>query len=247
MHLALPWWGLNPQHDLFLTSELLDVCFSFVPGREAVRRTSLTGDLCTPRLICCLTLTGLGGPVAQWDWWRDIHHVPFVDHFLSMQWGADNFVSKPPELKFVTEFAPVCTYGCVKIQDEWQQSDIKSRQSFRHIQYLNPCVLLKERHRQLLQTPIRFVLLAELWQIEFLQTLRSYYQTHNLTRCPSSALKSQAVKLCNLMVVQLQLDWQQFFSWCYSRQSALHMSIFFCSSYSISSEMGDNLPKSSFN
>lgn len=54
--------------------------------------------------------------------------------------------------------APVLTYLAVKTQ--W--SDTKSQQSFRHIQYLNCCVLLKQRDRQLLKTPIRFVLLAEL-------------------------------------------------------------------------------------
>lgn len=38
--------------------------------------------------------------------------------------------------KFVTEFdrAPIWTYLAVKMRDTWQQSDTKSRQSFRHIQ-----------------------------------------------------------------------------------------------------------------
>lgn len=71
----LPWWRLNLRHDLFLTFDLLDGCFSFVPVREADRRPSLTGDLYMPRLMCCLTLSGLGGlriwnvPAGQCQCW----------------------------------------------------------------------------------------------------------------------------------------------------------------------------------
>lgn len=51
MNPPLPRRGLNLRHDVFLTFDLLDVCFSFVPARGADRRTSLTGDSCTPDLI----------------------------------------------------------------------------------------------------------------------------------------------------------------------------------------------------
>ena len=99
MNQPFPRRRLNPQHDLFLTFDLLDVCVSFVPARGADRRTSLTGDLCTPRLMCCLTLSGARWPsqnikrppgkvsalmvtaVRLMTWHSS--RTPLVDHLLS--------------------------------------------------------------------------------------------------------------------------------------------------------------------
>lgn len=174
----LPQRGL--QRDVFLTFDFLNVCFLFCAReRETDRRTSLTWDSCVPRLVfvrpylgpvpweykcpretaSVLTLTTERLTFITQPSLTTFHPCPDVlttVHSNSWDWNKWHLIA--------LQFEHIWVSRC-KISDRrmtWKFNKVEENYLFSH-------VLLKERDRQLVKTPIRFVFLAGLWQIVFLQ------------------------------------------------------------------------------
>lgn len=135
MNPSLPWWKLNPWHDLFLTFDLLDVCLSSVPGGSWQENNPCLGIY-----VCHVWC-------VAWPYWGSVAQeyktspresdifdhsktddMTFITHqLLTTLYPHSDLLTtlhqNLQDLKFLTELdgAPVFTQFGVKPQDKWQQ------------------------------------------------------------------------------------------------------------------------------